>query len=525
MLFPARFICVALCTALLAVAARAAEPAKLPVREVTVFKDGYAFVVREGNLPVSASGTATLDELPVPVLGTFWAYSADKGTTVRAVTAKRVDRQTVRDAISVRELLAANTGASVVVREGGAAAQTYTAKVLSVRGENLVLLQTETGVRIVQLAAIAEVTLTGDPKLTVAGMETRPQLSLALGGATAGGTANLGVMYLQQGLRWIPGYKVVLDDKTSTAKVSLQATLVNDLTDMNDVTANLVVGVPKWDFAGEIDPIALQETAAKLSQYMDPSIDNRFTNAIASQSRGVYNSADQSSETQAPTVTGSESKEDLFVFTVRSVNLKRGERMVLPVAEFSLSYTDVYKLELAPTPPRDWQQAYQSGNAPQLSAELASLLSAPKVRHYLRFKNTSPFPLTTAPALLMSGDRVLSQGTMTYTAKGAQTDLPLSTASNISLTRTDKETGRVPNVKRWNSYSFEQVDLAGTITLTKYGAKPATLEVTRYVLGTVTQVSAGGTADTLDLFGGSDTIPGWWNSYNLPNELGRFNGL
>ncbi|MBC8135112.1 MAG: hypothetical protein H8F28_04390 [Fibrella sp.] len=509
------------------ISAFAAEPGKLSVREVTIFKDGHTFVQREGNLPVGNNSTAVLDELPIPILGTFWSYSADKAVSVRAVTATQHPVSTVRDAASVRELLAANTGLTVTIRENGPGTPAYSATVLSLRGENLVLLQTAEGVRLVTLASIAEVTLHGDkPKLTITDTTTRPQLSLTLQGVEAGGTANLGVMYLQKGLRWIPGYKVVIDPASGKAHVSLQGTLVNELADLSDVTAHLVIGVPKWDFAGEVDPIALQETLVQLSAQFNGARANSISNAIMTQTAGYYRSADSNENTTPPpAVSGSESREDFHIFTVKNVSLKRGERMVIPVAEFTLSYTDVYKLELAPAPPREWQQAYYSGNANQLPAELASLLSAPKVKHYLRLRNTSAYPLTTAPALLLSGERVLSQGTMTYTPRNGETDLPLATASNITVKRTDKETGRVPNVKQWNNYSFEQVDLAGTICLTNYGAKPALIEVNRYVLGTVTQTSEGGTAETLDLFSGSDSVPTWWSSYNLPNDLGRFNGL
>jgi hypothetical protein len=52
--------------------------------------------------------------------------------------------------------------------------------------------------------------------------------------------------------------------------------------------------------------------------------------------------------------------------------------------------------------------------------ELMRLLAAPKVMHALRLKNRSEHPLTTAPALIISGDRVLAQGTMTYTPRGAE---------------------------------------------------------------------------------------------------------
>ena len=49
----------------------------LPVKEVTVFKDGHAFVVQEGVLPTNETGSVVLDSLPAPVIGTFCAYSAD----------------------------------------------------------------------------------------------------------------------------------------------------------------------------------------------------------------------------------------------------------------------------------------------------------------------------------------------------------------------------------------------------------------------------------------------------------------
>ncbi len=527
-MFPSiRIVCATLC-GLLCVPTFAAEPEKLPVREVTIFKDGHAFVLREGNLPVTDSGKAVLDELPIPILGTFWSFSPDKAVSVRAVTATRIPVNTVRDAANIRELLAANVGEKVNLRENGAGAMTYTATVLSLRGDNLVLLKTPEGVRLVALSSIAEVTLIGEkPNLSVTDTTTRPQLSLTLQGSTAGGTANLGVMYLQRGLRWIPGYKVVIDAAAGKARVSLQGTLVNDLTDLDDVTAHLVIGVPKWDFAAEIDPIALQETLAQLAPYFATRA-SPLSNALMSQvaeGPGANYAFRDGNAPPPPAVSGSESREDFHIFSVKHVSLKRGERMVIPVAEFTLAYTDVYKLELAPAPPREWQQAYYSGNASQLSPELASLLAAPKVKHYLRMRNSSPFPLTTAPALLLSGDRVLSQGTMTYTPRNGEIDLPLSTASNITVKRTDKETGRVPNAKQWNGYQFEQVDLAGTICLTNYGTKPASLEINRYVLGTVTEVSQGGTSETLDLFSGADSVPSWWAGYNLPNDLGRFNGL
>src|SRR5262245_22929139 len=73
----------------------AAEPAaplsalaRMPVKEVTVFKDGHAYVVHEGAMPTD-NGNVLLDLLPNPVLGTFWPYSMDKNATLHSVTAGR----------------------------------------------------------------------------------------------------------------------------------------------------------------------------------------------------------------------------------------------------------------------------------------------------------------------------------------------------------------------------------------------------------------------------------------------------
>ena len=74
----------------------------------------------------------------------------------------------------------------------------------------------------------------------------------------------MGLLYLQKGIRWIPAYKFVIDGKGGVT-VQLEATLINELADLDDVTANLVVGVPTFAFADTADPIGLGQTVAQLS--------------------------------------------------------------------------------------------------------------------------------------------------------------------------------------------------------------------------------------------------------------------
>src|SRR5687768_13586913 len=109
---------------LTAVAAQGQAPpvealARMPVREVTVFKDGHAFVLHEGELPTDPSGNVVMDYLPTPVIGTFWPYSAEKDVKLAGVVAGRRQLQVARTALNLRDLLEANVGAQVSVVETG----------------------------------------------------------------------------------------------------------------------------------------------------------------------------------------------------------------------------------------------------------------------------------------------------------------------------------------------------------------------------------------------------------------------
>ena len=89
----------------------------LPVKEITVFKDGHAFVLHEGDMPTDEQGNLVLDYLPAPVIGTFWPYSSDPKAKLTSVVTGRTEVQRERTALNLRELLEANVGAEVLIAE------------------------------------------------------------------------------------------------------------------------------------------------------------------------------------------------------------------------------------------------------------------------------------------------------------------------------------------------------------------------------------------------------------------------
>ena len=228
---------------------------EIPVREVTVFKDGHAFVLHEGRLPVNGEGNVVIDYLPNPVIGTFWPFSADDQAGLESVVAGRHRISVDRTAINLRELMEANVGKEAVIREaGGSGVLEYPARILaiptqteaeqealdpsgsgekvSVRGD-IVLLETEGGVKALGIGRIMDLSFPGSYETLLPREEYRGKLTLSLdwSGGRPQGHADVGLLYLQRGIRWIPNYKVTIDGR-GRAVVALQATLINELADM-----------------------------------------------------------------------------------------------------------------------------------------------------------------------------------------------------------------------------------------------------------------------------------------------------
>lgn len=544
-----RILCLCLMPSILGAQGRDAPPAEplkvlgsIPIREVTVFKDGHAFVVHEGTMPVNAAGDVVIDELPQPVLGTFWPYSGGKPKLAATTAGKRrviVDRT----ALDVRSLLEANPGAEVIFvdnqgRQAGVVlgVPARTAEELmrtDPPGEQLpqkgsvILVKTAEGIRAAPIDGIKEVTFRGECKRTLGGEEFRNLLTLDLdwGGQKPEATASVGMGYVQRGLRWIPAYHVTIDG-AGKAKVKLEATLVNDLADLENVIANLVIGVPTFDFKGMLDPISLQTAMAPVARNLDRDAQGFLSNALMSQriSFPADEAAPAGSGPSEPEVSGSVQNEDLFVFTVKNVTLRRGARMVVPVAEFELPYKDVYTLDVEFGPPAEVRGNLDAAK----QEELARKLGESKVVHKLRLTNKSAYPLTTAPALLVSNGKLLAQSTMTFTSIGGEVDLPVTAAVDIKAKRTDKETGRTPDAAKWNDNSFNRIDLTGTLEITNYKDKPVVVEVSREVLGTLDSATPDGSVAQMSLeeyWSGGWRTRWWWHWYGWPGWWSALNGV
>jgi hypothetical protein len=529
--------------------------ANMPVKEVTVFKDGHTFVLHEGQMPTDADGNIELDYLPRPIIGTFWSYSADSKAKLTSVVSGKRIVSIDRTALNIPELIRANVGAKVKVSEVGLDAYECTIFAIPSRSTeelqktspesnsdelpiqgNIVLLKYEGGIRAVPIDKIQEITFIDGPKHVVDNREFRNIMTLKLdwNKSAPSKTANVGMMYVQKGIRWIPDYRVEIDGK-GQAIIKLQATIINELADIENVKANLVIGVPKFAFQDTVDPISLQQTVAQLSSSFQNNSRTAysFSNAIMSQQADIsYRHAEPSANSETidlgPEVATSGKNEDLYIFTLDNITLKKGQRMVVPIGEYKLKYKDVYVLDLPFSPPPEVRERF---NNDQMS-QLAKLYNAPKAMHKIRISNTADCPLTTAPALILRDGRIIAQGMMTYTAIGASCDLDLTDAIDISVKKSDEETERIPNAVTWNNNQYFRSNLTGKISLTNRRTDTIELEIKRSVLGTIDKADNDGKIIHVggqDEWVNTDGFPSWWSWYSWPywwyyfNPVGQVN--
>jgi len=400
------------------------------------------------------------------------------------------------------------------------------------------VLKTAEGTKVMPVEQIQQVVFKGPHKTKVACEEFRNLLTLKMdwAGAGAAKSARIGLFYLQKGIRWIPGYKIELDEQGNAA-VKMQATLINELADLDDISVNLVIGVPTFAFKDNVDPMALQQSLAQLSSYFQSGGQARnsplayqFSNAIMSQSveSAAYNPS--SSATAAPDlgpeIGGSGKAEDLFVFNVPHVTLRRGERLVMTVAEFKLPYQDVFTLDLPFAPPPEVRCNFNN----EQQRELARLLNAPKVQHKLRFTNQSKYPLTTAPALILKNKQLLTQSLVSFTSPGAAVDVSLTTSVDFQVRKMDKEAKRTPDALHENGNAWSRVDLSGRISITSHRSQPVVLEVNRHVLGAADKADHNATLEKVNAFhdesaANYEDYPYWWGWYGWPTWWNQVNGL
>ena len=506
--------CTCIVWSLAAQSGEAPEP-ELKATAVAAFKNGLAFVVRQGDVRLEG-GVGNLTSIPNATLGSLWIAPNDAGASLDEVVAHRDKVFGQQNLTTLTDVLLANAGKVVTVVDN--AQKEYTGEIVGFRqpeksaaesappnalgdrpvpqprvAPEFLLLKSDGKLLALYFRNIMRVILPQDPILQQTQEEERKALRFKIKGVN--GHANLTMGYLEHGLGWTPSYLVSLQDD-KTAQITMQAVLVNDAEDLKDTDFFFVVGVPNFAYSNIPSPMALQQSLLEFMQAASSRGDmsGRYSNALMAQkTEGDMSGFGPAAPSFAATTEELQGvqEEDLFLYSRKNVTLARGERATYNVFSETVNCQHIYEWNLEDQPRVDG-----FGNAQNINSG-SDRSTKDNVWHSLRLKNTTKFPWTSAPTMVISGTRPLSQDTLPYTPKNASSNLKLTVATDIRVSHEENEVERQKELQRRRNYNYDQVTVEGKLTIKNYKSKEVRLSISDRVRGTVDSQTDEGKADKL----------------------------
>lgn len=504
----------------------AAQDSELKTATVAAFKNGLAFVVKQGDVHLEG-GVGNLEPVPNATVGSLWIASNDQGASLDQIVARHYRVSAREHLIALAEVLLANAGKVVTVTDNGQ--KEYTGEIVGFRrsdttkkpGESsgpssnpdrqdfypsivpaataghappeFLLLKSEGKLLALYFHNIARVVLPPDAVLEESQETEHRALQFKVKGVTDHAHMTMG--YLEHGMGWTPSYLISLQDDKK-AQITMQAVLVNDAEDLKNTDLFFVVGVPNFAYSNIPSPMALQQNLLEFMQAAarkDDMSNARYSNALTGQMIGGIMDAEA-----APSLVSTieelqgSPEEDLFLYTRKGVTLAQGERATYNVFSDSVNYEHIYEWSLEDQPRVD-----ASGIAQNIQATGSDRSTKQNVWHALRLKNTTIFPWTSAPTLVISGSKPLAQDTLIYTPKTASSILKLTIATDIRASHEENEVERQRDVQRRHNYNYDQVTVEGKLTVKNYKSKAVQLSITDRVRGTVESQTDDGKSEKL----------------------------
>ena len=497
-----------------------------PLTRAAVFKNGYVFTFREGDAK-PLKGWVESRDVPMGVLGTVWAYSLTPNVNVTQVTAAQGEKESTRPVESLREMLLQNEGARVRVTTVDRTKMEGTLQVLTPHspstpledgttaqiprdGDDVaavqpprdnedftVVLRTEHGIDLVDLAKLASVDiLDRDPKWDKVVKTRQRQLSLKLEGLADGASARVGIAALEKGIRWIPGYRVVLKEN-KMAQVELEATVIDDLADITDGDFYFVVGVPHFLMSDTLSPLALRTAFTGLSGFFNEGENRgRPVQALMTQQAFSNGVSFEGSSAEAPALAPASAVEDslptlsaqqLFLYRSPHLSMKKGDRASLRLFSATVPITEVYEWTIrdsTPAAPRGY------GVQAEPSSDLTSLED--RVWYALKLKNNSEMPWTTGPATSFTDWKPMGQDLLAFTPVGGSAILKVTPATEIIGEHQQDEKSRQRQAIRIEGAEYDLVTVDGSIRLRNTKKEPAVVCVTRRTDGEIVSASDDG---------------------------------
>lgn len=473
---------------------------------VAIFKNGLGFFIREGEAQLKDRWAVT-KYVPNAALGTVWIGCLDEDAQLEEVIGfiEEVNREA--EAVTLQELLKCNIGTKAKLTahnqiiEGiiksvpenripyQEAARLYphlAPQRIQPQPAAIVIIDTENGEVAINKNTISKIEFPAHYSTRLLSKAKEKRIKFKID--TSKKKAKLSLSYLQKGISWIPSYLVNIEDQQK-ARITMKATIVNDIENLENVDAYFVVGYPNFVYADVLSPLALQQALSQFIGALEGGARrreeyDRMANIMRQSVTFAEEAREQPIDYGYAAMKGlpGASEEDLFLYHKKGINLNKGERAYYHIFSQLVDYKHIYEWNVPDTlnvDPRGYQRSGQPEEVPE------------QVWHSIKLTNSTDYPWTTAPALTISGWKPLAQDIINYTPKGTKNNLKLTVATDIKTNRNEYEIDRQRDVRLYR-YSYDLVTVKGELYIKNAKTKDVTMEIKKKVTGDVIEVSHDG---------------------------------
>lgn len=451
---------------------------------VDLFKNGLCVVKREATL--GRAGTYVLDDVPQPVHGTYWVESpVPVETTVRLRDVTVPTTDTLPG--NLQEDLA---GKNVTIHLKGDKVPPVICTVLALKpvkeedrpreAVRFLVVKTAKGRAMVDTGEIATVEIEGPDTVT----RKQPRLVLKVA-ANDNAETKVTIRYLARGLAWAPSYKIdITDPKTLT--LEQHAVVKNELAKLDEADVHLISGFPSVQFGHVTSPLAARTTLGSFFRELESSSPRyaasamNLSNTISQQAIAFNASAAIGPELGAvPTGEGV----DLHYQPLGKRTLAEGESLALKVAGGKAEYQRIVEWLVQDTRDEYGHAGRRGGRGEEPTGDDDVAWDA------LKFKNPLSFPMTTGPAMVVSGGRFNGQRTSYWTNAGEETVLRVEKALSVRTRAVESEEAKKADgsggrdVVYIGRRQYRSTNVDGELTANNHRKEEVTLVVRRRFSG------------------------------------------
>jgi hypothetical protein len=544
-LVPALFVALASLPALAAPEPERDEPGRLALvtERAIVFKDGTCLIVKKATGTSNAAGEVFTEEVPdAAVLGTFWATPLDGQARLVSFVASTKETEQAKSekapCLRMLELLSVNTGkkATLDLDDGKSLAGTISRvlarnesqpvpagpylldagrssvpfrEATSLSGDFVVVKLDDGGdvalpVSRIRSLRVAEMQAEIDRTTKTRSVAKRMTFRFEGGAADRA----LRIVYFRPGIRWIPTYRLQVQDlapagsNRGPATLRMQAELLDEAEDLVDVPIDVVAGVPNFRFKDTVSPLVLEGALRDALRQAAPQLMGQqalASNSFGSRAGEWREDAPAGGAFTLPADIATERSQDLYAYTLPKITLRRGERAAVPVFEAKVAYRDVYTWDVSLTRCENEGMSDGKGISPLT-------LSTQRVWHQIEIVNSTSVPWTTGAVLLEDARRPLAQDLLTYTSPGGAVRVPITVAMDLRpAVEKDDETGRKQGALRWLGWNYARIEKQAAFSVKSFLSEAADLEVVCRLGGAADTATDGG-AISVESFVAADWV-------------------